>query len=133
MSAESFLEKKLQQFSIIDLSLVKSVYFLISLMIFSLYPKLSSLDWWFYMIIALICSMPLYLHLFSQPGSLIEKMHYYLKTNGPSNQVLLFLGVFFFSLMLGVLMPFIASFTWWYYIIIAAFLAIKPLTVTSFW
>ncbi len=104
-----------------------------SLLIFSLYLKLSSLDWLFYLIIALICSMPLWLHLFSQPGNLLEKMHGYLKTNGPPKQVLLFLGVFFFALMLGVLVPAVVSFTWWYYLVIALLLAIKPLTVTWFW
>ena len=133
MNIEHFLEKKLQKFSIIDFSFVKSVYFFLSLLIFSLYPKLSSIDWWFYLILSLMCGMPLWLHLFSQPGNLIDKMHGYLKTNGPSNQVLLFLGVFFFSLMLGSLLPFIVSFTWYLYLIIAILLAIKPLTVTWFW
>jgi hypothetical protein len=133
MTVESFLEKKLQQFSIVDFALVKSVYFFISLLVFSLYPKLSSLDWLFYLIMALMCGIPLWIHLFSQSGNLIEKMHGYLKTNGPPKQVLLFLSVFFFALMLGVLIPFIVTFTWWYYIIIAIILAIKPLTVTWFW
>lgn len=133
MTIESFLEKKLQRFSIVDFSLIKSAYFFISLLIFSLYPKLSEIDWWFYCLLALLCGMPLWVHFFSQPGNLIKKMHGYLKTNGPATQVLLFLSVFFFSLMLGVLMPFLMSFPWYYSLITAVILAIKPLTITWFW
>ena len=133
MSVETFLEQKLQKFSIIDLSLVKSVYFMLSLMLFSLYPKLGQIDWCFYLILSLLSAMPLWIHLFAQSGDLIEKMHRYLQSNNPSNQVLLFLSVLFFSLMLGVLIPLIVSFVWWSYLIVALVLAIKPLTVSSFW
>lgn len=133
MSIETFLEKQLQKFSIMDLSLVKFVYFFLSLMIFSLYPKLSALDWWFYLTLTLVCALPLWIFLFSQPGGLFEKMRLYLTSNTPSKQVLLFLSVFFFALMLGVLLPVLISYAWWYYVIISLLLAIKPLTVSRFW
>ena len=133
MSIETFLEKQLQKFSIIDISLVKFVYFFLSLMIFSLYPKLSELDWWFYLTLTVVCVLPLWIFLFSQPGGLFEKMRLYLTSNTPSKQVLLFLSVFFFALMLGVLLPVLVSFTWWYYVFISLLLAIKPLTVSRFW
>lgn len=133
MTIETFLSKKLQQFSILDLSLVKSVYLVMGLLIFSLYPNLSSLDWWFYLIIAVLCALPLWGHLFSQKGNFTKKMKGYLKTNNPSNQVLLALSVFFSALVLGVLFPVLVSAEWWIYVIIMVILAIKPLTVTWVW
>ncbi|BCA96069.1 hypothetical protein TUM19329_24300 [Legionella antarctica] len=62
MTAESYLESKLQKFSILDIALIKSVYFVSGLLICLLYPKLLSLGWWFYLILtvdlALICRTP---------------------------------------------------------------------------
>ena len=133
MTMDSFLSKKLQQFSILDLGLVKCVYLVVGLLIYSLYPKLSALNWWFYLVLTLLCSMPLWIHLFSQKGNLLEKAHNYLKTNNPSNQVLLALAMFFLALMLGTLLPFLISAHWWIYVVVIAILAIKPLTVTWFW
>lgn len=133
MNVERFLESKLQLFSILDLSLVKSVYFVLSLLIYSFYPKLAALDWWFYFILSVLSAMPLWIHLFSQPGNLLDKLHHFIKTNGLPTQVLLFLSVFFTALMLGTLLPILVSFVWWQYLIIVVLLAIKPLTVTWFW
>jgi len=133
MTAESFLSKKLQKFSILDLALVKSVYFVFGFLIFALYPNLSALDWWFYLVLLIMCAMPLEVHLFSQKGSLVKKMHAFLKTNNPSNQVLLFLSVFFSACMLGVLLPVLVSGPWWLYVIIIVPLAVKPMTKTWFW
>jgi hypothetical protein len=81
----------------------------------------------------ILCAIPLEIHLFSQKGNLFEKMHAYLKTNNPSNQVLMFLTMFFFALMLATLMPVLASAQWWVYVIIIVLLAIKPLTKSWFW
>ena len=61
MTMDSFLSKKLQQFSILDLGLVKLVYFVFGLLIFSLYPKLSTISWLFYLILTVICIMPLWI------------------------------------------------------------------------
>jgi hypothetical protein len=133
MSVESYLEAKLQRFSILDLSLVKSVYFVFGLLLCSLYPKLLMLNWWFYLILVVLCALPLEVHLFSQKGNLIEKMTAYLKTNNPSNQVLLFLSVFFFSAMIAVLLPFLTYAYWWVYVILMVCLAIKPLQTSWFW
>ena len=130
MTIDSFLSKKLQQFSILDLGLVKCVYLVVGLLIYSLYPKLAALNWWFYLVLTVLCSMPLWIHLFSQKGTLLEKMHYYLKTNNPSNQVLLALAMFFLALMLGTLLPIVVSAHWWIYVVVITILAIKPLTVT---
>ncbi len=133
MSAESFLSKQLQKFTLVDLSLVKSVYFVFGLMIFTLYPRLSFLDWWFYLILFVLCWLPLAIHFFSQEGSFFEKAHAFLKSNNPSNQVLLFLSTFFFAFMLAVLFPILGTVCWWIYLIILVGLAIKPLTKTWCW
>ncbi len=133
MSLESKLEGKLRKFSLVDFACVKSVYFVCGLLVFSLYPTLAALDWWFYFTLAIFCAFPLWVHMFSQPGKLIEKMHQYIQTNGPSNQVLLFFAQFFFALMLGVLLPILVSFSWWVYVLIIVVLAIKPMTVSWVW
>jgi hypothetical protein len=133
MTTERFLSKKLQQFSILDIGLIKCVYLLLGLLIFSLYPKLSTLDWWFYLPLAILCSIPLWVHFFSQKGSLLKKMQAYLKTNSPSNQMLLAMAMFFFALTFGLLLPTLVSFHWWIYLGAMIILAIKPLTVSWFW
>lgn len=133
MSVESFLEKQLQKFTIVDLGFVKSVYFTVGLLVFSLYPTLSALSAWFYFVLFVMCAFPLEVHLFSQSGNLIEKAHAYLQSNNPSNQVLLFLSLFFFALFLGTVFPILVSASWWVYVIIMIPLMIKPLTKTWFW
>lgn len=133
MTAESFLSSKLQKFSILDFGLVKLTYGVFGLLMFSLYPKLAGLDWWFYLILTILCTLPLSIHLYSQKGGLIEKMHAYLKTNSPSNQVLVALSMFFLAAMLGVLLPILVSAQWWVYLVLMLILALKPLTVTWFW
>ncbi len=133
MTAENFLSKKLQKFSMVDLAFVKWVYFVVGLLVCALYPKVMILDWVFYLVLTVFCAMPLYIHLFSQPGDLLAKMKAYLKTNNPSNQVLLFFSMFFFALMMATLLPVLASVSWWVYVVLIMVLAIKPLTVTWFW
>jgi hypothetical protein len=133
MSLESFLSSQLRKFSLIDFGFVKSVYFVIGLFAYSLYSALSSLDWWFYLTLAMICALPLYIHIFSQKGNVWQKAHAYLQTNNPSNQVLLFLSLFFFALMAGTLSPTLISGSWWMYVSVIAALSIKPLTKTWFW
>jgi hypothetical protein len=133
MNVENFLSKQLQKFTLVDLSLVKTVYFVFGLLIFTIYPRLSFLDWWFYCILFILCWLPLAVHFFSQKGEFLEKAHAFLKTNNPSNQVLLFLSTFFFAFMLCVLIPALTSVYWWVYLLIMVGLAIKPLTKTWFW
>jgi len=133
MSLESFLSKKLQRFSLLDIALVKLVYLVVSLLLFSLYPPLESLDWWAYLTLAVLAVLPLYIHEFSVKGSFSKKLENYLKTNNPSNQVLLFLTMFGFGCMLCTLLPVLASYVWWYYVIAIAILAIKPASKNLFW
>lgn len=133
MSAESFLSNQLRKFTLVDFVFVKSVYFVVGLFIYTLYPALASLGWWFYLILTILCALPLYVHLFSQTGNLLQKAHEYLKTNNPSNQVLLFLSLFFFASMMSSLIPVLVSGSWWVYVLIIVVLAIKPLTKTWFW
>jgi hypothetical protein len=133
MAMERFLSKKLQQFSVLDMGLIKCVYLIFGLLIFSLYPKLSVLNWWFYLTLAILCSIPLWVHLFFQKGSLLKKIHAYLKTNNPSNQMLLAMAMFFFALTFGVLLPSLVGLPWWIYLGAMIILAIKPLTVSWFW
>lgn len=133
MSLETFLSKKLQNFSLVDMSFVKLVYLLVAFLVFSLYPVLELLDWWAYLILAIIAALPLYVHIFSAKGSLIAKSKNYLKTNNPSNQVLLFLCMFFVGCMFCVLLPVLASYVWWYYVVAIVVLAIKPATHNVWW
>jgi len=133
MSVESVLKEKLQKFSIVDLSLIKSVYFVFSLLIASLYAPLLQLSAFYYLLMTLITAIPLWIHLFSQEGSYFDKVHAYLKTNNPSNQVLLFLSVFFFTMMLASLLPFLTYAAWWIYVLLMVGLAIKPLQTSWVW
>lgn len=133
MSVESYLSKQLQKFTIIDYGFVKLVYFFFGALIFHLYPPLGAIAWWFYLILFIFAIFPLEVHLFSQDGNLLDKMHQYLKTNDPSNQMLLALSIFFFACMMCTLIPWLASFYWWVYVILIAILAAKPMTKTWFW
>jgi hypothetical protein len=133
MSLESFLSKKLQRFSLLDMALVKLVYLIVSFLLFSLYSPLESLDWWAYLVLAVMAALPLYIHEFSVKGSLSEKLQNYLKTNNPSNQVLLFITMFGFGCMLCTLLPVLASYVWWHYVIVIIILAIKPATKNLYW
>ena len=133
MTAESFLEKRLQKFSIVDLSLIKSVYFILGLLVASLYSDLTDISWIYYLIMSVFCSAPLLVHLFSQEGTFFEKVHIYLKTNNPANQMLLFLSTFFFALMVANLLPVLTEFAWWIYVILMLILATKPLQTSWVW
>ncbi len=133
MTAESYLEQKLQKFSILDISLIKLVYFVLSLLICSLYPDLLEIHWAFYLLMSIFCAMPILVHLLSQSGGFLEKVKIYLKTNNPANQMLLFLSTFFFALMLGTLLPVITELAWWVYVIAIIILAIKPLQTSWVW
>jgi hypothetical protein len=129
MNIELLLEEKLRKFSIIDFALVKWMYFFLSLFICSLIPGLPNSGWFFYFVLSLLCNVPLMIHLFSQEGTLLEKMHAYLKTNGPANQMLVFLSVFFFTIMLCSLLPILAIANTFTFLIIAVLLAVKPVYV----
>lgn len=133
MSLESFLSKKLQKFSILDFALVKLTYLIVAYLIFSLYSPLAQIDWWAYLILAIITALPLYVHEFSVKGSLLTKMKNYLKTNNLSNQILLFITIFALGSMLCVLFPVLASYEWWIYVIAIIIVAIKPATTTIYW
>jgi len=133
MNVEHFLESQLRKFSLIDIAFVKMVYLMVGLLVSALYLPMAALSGWFYFILVVICAFPLEVHLFSQEGSLLEKSHAYLKSNNPSNQVLLFLTQFFFAQLLAKLFPVLASFSAWIYLIVIIPLMIKPLTKTWFW
>ncbi|OGV26009.1 MAG: hypothetical protein A3F18_02110 [Legionellales bacterium RIFCSPHIGHO2_12_FULL_37_14] len=133
MKIDNYLAKQLQQFSLVDLSLVKLTYFVFGLFIYSFYPALNSIDWWLYLFLWVTAAMPLWFHMSSLKGNIIERSKKYIKTNNPSNQVLLFFSAFFFALMLGTLFPVIVSASWWVYFILLCILSIKPLTVTWCW
>lgn len=133
MSTESYLENNLRKFSILDFSLVKLTYFVVSLLIFSFYAKLAVLDWWFYLVAFLLTALPLWIYFFSLKGNLETKQNEYIKHNNPSNQILLFLSVFFFACLLCVWFPVLASAHWWIYVILAVVFAIKPALVSRTW
>jgi hypothetical protein len=133
MSVESFLTTKLRTFSAIDIGLVKLVYLLVGLLVQSLYAPLVALEWWFYLVLAIIASAPLYMRLLAAEGGLGQKIEAYLKSNDPAHQVLLFLCMLFIGFMLGRLFPGLISASWWVYVIIMAIAAIKPITKTVYW
>ena len=133
MTAEQFLSEKLRRFSILDIGLVKAVYFLFGLLIYPYYPPLHQLDWWFYAILGVITTFPLSVHFFHAPGSYLDKGRAYLESNSPALQVLLFLTQVFFAFMFASLIPWLVSGPWWIYVGLMIVLAIKPMTTTVFW
>lgn len=87
MSAEIFLSEKLRRFEVIDYIFVMLVYYVLGLMILSVYPPLMGIAWWFYLIVLVICAFPLIIHLISQPGeTLLSKFNPCVKSNTPSLQ-----------------------------------------------
>ncbi|AEE26820.1 hypothetical protein [Francisella hispaniensis] len=133
MNEEQFLAEKLQQFSLLDIALVKIVYFLVGLLIASNYIILTSISWVFYLLMFLTAVFPIAIHLLSFEGSYIEKARGYLKTNKPSYQVLLFFSMFFFACMLAVLIPVLLVVPWYAYVILIVVFAIKPMRSNIFW
>ncbi|AJI73671.1 conserved hypothetical protein [Francisella tularensis subsp. novicida GA99-3548] len=133
MYEEQFLAEKLQQFSLLDIALVKIVYFLVGLLIASNYIILTSISWIFYLLMFLIAVFPIVIHLFSFEGSYIQKARKYLKTNKPSYQVLLFFSMFFFACTLAVLIPALSLVPWYVYLILIIIFAIKPMRSNMFW
>ncbi|MBK2008850.1 hypothetical protein IB622_00445, partial [Francisella orientalis] len=90
MYEEEFLSEKLQRFTLVDIALVKIVYFLVGLLIISSYSTLALVSWVFYLLMFLTAVFPIVIHLLSFEGLYIEKARKYLKTNKPLYQVLLF-------------------------------------------
>ena len=133
MSVEQFLSGKLRKFSIIDIGLVKVVYFLFGLLVYSNYPPLAAPDWWFWLVLSTVSGFPLVIHYFSFPGSLFAKGRAYLASNSPALQVLLLLTQCFAAFLLAKLLPILASGAWWIYVGLIVLLAIKPMTRTVFW
>ena len=133
MSVEQFLSGKLRKFSLLDIGLVKAVYFLFGLLLYSVYPPLAAADWWFWLLLGLVSGFPLVIHLYGFPGSVFEKGRAYLAGNTPALQVLLFLNQFFLAFLLADWLPVLASGAWWIYVGLIVLLAIKPMTRTAFW
>jgi hypothetical protein len=133
MFEEEFLSEKLQQFSLLDIALVKVVYLLVGFLVATNYLVLTMVSWIFYLVLFLIAACPIVIHLFSFEGSYIEKAHKYLKTNKPSYQVLLFFSMFFFACMIVVLVPALILVPWYVYLVLIVVFAIKPMRSNMFW
>jgi hypothetical protein len=133
MSIEQFLSGKLRTFSIFDIGLVKAVYFIFGLLVYSVYSSLVEPDWWFWLILTIVSGFPLVIHYFGFPGGLTEKGRAYLESNSPALQVLLLLTQVFAAFLLANLFPVLASGAWWIYVGLIVLLAIKPMTKTVFW
>jgi hypothetical protein len=97
------------------------------------YVKLLNIGFAFYLIIAIIATVPLIMHIFSFEGNYMDKCKSYLKTNAPAYQVLLFISCFFFGCFLATLIPALSCITWWQYLILIVILAIKPMKSNMFW
>ena len=133
MYEEEFLSEKLQKFSLVDIALVKCVYFLVGLLIATSYLVLTTVSWVFYTLMFLIAALPIVLHLLSFEGSYLEKARQYLKTNKPAYQVLLFFSMFFFACAIAVLLPAATLVPWYAYVVLIGLLAIKPMRSNLFW
>jgi hypothetical protein len=133
MNIEQFLTGKLRKFSIVDIGFVKAVYFLLGLLVYSIYAPLASPGWWFWLLLGVISGFPLVIHFFGFPGSWFEKGRAYLQSNSPALQVLLFLTQLFVAFMLADLLPVLAGGPLWIYVVLIVLLAIKPMTKTMFW
>lgn len=134
MSSETYFSEKLRLFNVIEYILVMLVYFVVGLLIVSIYPPLRGIDWWFYLLLMIVCVFPLIIHLISQPGDTLKsKLYSCVKSNSPSLQVLLFLAMFFLSCIAEFIFPFLVQVKWWLYLIIIVILSLKPLQKTWFW
>lgn len=133
MSVEQFLSGKLRKFSILDIALVKAVYALFGLLVYSVYSPLAMLDWWFWLVLGIVSGFPLVIHFFSFSGGWFEKGRAYLESNSPAFQVLLLLTQMFAAFLLAALLPVLVSGAWWIYVGLIVLLAIKPMTRTVFW
>ena len=134
MSAETFLSEKLRRFDILDYILVMIVYYILGLMILSVYPPLQNIAWWFYFILLLICIFPLLIHLISQEGeTLTSKFRSCVKANSPSLQVLLSLGMLFAAGVIISFIPVLIHVKWWIYLALMILFSLKPLKKTWFW
>lgn len=134
MDAETFFSEKLRRFNVTEYILVMLVYYVVGLWIVSGYPPLRGVDWWFYLLMIMICVFPLIAHLISQPGDTLKaKFLPCVKSNSPSLQVLLFLVMFFLACLVVSIFPIFVNIRWWAYLIITLILSVKPIQKTWFW
>ena len=133
MNQEKFFSEKLQKFSLLDIALVKCVYFLVGLLMATNYLVLTTISWIFYLVMFSIAALPIVLHLLSFKGSYLEKVRQYLKTNKPAYQVLLFFSMLFSACMMAVLIPYVIQMPWYAYVVLIVLLAIKPMRSNLFW
>lgn len=134
MNAEKFFSEKLRRFNVTEYILAMSVYFVVSLWIVSVYAPLRGIDWWFYLLMIIICVFPLIVHLISQPGDRLKaKFLPCVKSNSPSLQVLSFFVMFFLACIVVSIFPIFVNISWWAYLIMILILSVKPIQKTWFW
>jgi hypothetical protein len=133
MNLEKFLSDKLHKISILDMGLIKIAYLTLGLLLTSIFFGLQELHWGYFLALIFITATPLYVHLFSLKGPLFwEKYNGYLKTNNPSNQVLLLICMLAFAGFLAQFFPVLISFQWHVYLIVIIVFVIKPFTKVWF-
>ncbi|MBT3392505.1 MAG: hypothetical protein HN833_01045 [Elusimicrobiaceae bacterium] len=133
MSFDTFLSKKLQKFSIVDIGFIKIVYTIVGLLLISLFQGLQMLHWGYFLTLTLIAVFPLYVNMFSYQGGYFTKARKYIQHNNPQKQVLLFLSMFGAAGILACFFPVLISYCWKWYVIAIAVFAIKPLTKSWYW
>lgn len=133
MSLDAFLSKKLQKFSVVDISFVKLVYCVVGLLLISLFKGLQIITWGYYLTFMLLAAMPLWVNMFSQQGGYLQKAKQYIKSNNPQKQMLLFLSMFGFAGILACFFPMLIGYEWYWYVIAIFVLAIKPATKSLYW
>ncbi len=133
MSLNSYYNKKIAKLDIMDVGLMKFAYLSISLMVLTFYPVALLMDWWAYLIIALIPAMGLWIKLFDKTTKKGLKAKYdnFMKKMVMTDLVLLFLAMFFVAAMLAVLIPTLMTVVWYKYLVCYFVLALRTITRTK--
>lgn len=133
MYEEQFLAEKLQQFSLLDIALVKIVYFLVGLLVATNYIVLTSVSWIFYLLMFLIAVFPIVIHLFSHLRVHISKKRVNILKQISHHTKYFCSLVCFFACTLAVLIPALSLVPWYVYLILIIIFAIKPMRSNMFW
>lgn len=128
MSLNKTIETHLRKMSILDISLIKTIYLLLGFLIAACYPKLLTLDWQVYLIVMIITVIPFLLGVFGEKeqGYIKKAMKFLSKKWTPAHQVLLLLYILSVSFILAIFFPVLSSFSFESYLVVIILLMIKP-------
>ncbi len=127
------IDNNLSKFTTNEFMYIKLVYLFISLLIVSLYQKLTTISFLFYLIMLCIFLFPLVLEGLSYKGDREEKLEQYLIHNTVSKQVLVFSSCFFVGIILSQLFPFLLNIKSYVYLFLIILFAVKPMKKSLYW